>query len=1677
MSEEKTQSTGKILGGAKLSRENHRAFFEALDYWAIQRKLKWIYADEEKYSTKRDGSRDTDEMEMGNATVMSLIMNQVSDEDMDVISGIRKADEVVKELKRKYEDKRPSKVAQNVKKLFSYQFEKDETIMQAWTSLKRLARELAEEDRNYEHLVKKEEVLYSRLLDALPKEYAVIVDVQRIKKDTVQNMLVELQEKESNLGKKQSSAYLSSHSKSDKKVPRALRRRRLSSSSSSSSSSPVRAPKSSKPQSVYSCHLCGGDHSVKDCPDLDEAVRHISKSRSRSVSKSSKSRDKSRERGWFKPSSSKSSYTSKTRTDSRGRKGKTVTKKRSNLRYSKAYQTESDSGEKEDSSDSDKEEEGRTAKHTRDYKESSVEEDDNESAGMAIETTSGPSHISRLLKSLGSMFRKSLTSVSRTSFLPMLLKMLRHMFRKYSSIVPFLCWAIENIRSRLIKSNASSSSIKSTSACDDDEEIAAFTLDRSKDSWIGDTGATSHMTDDLDLFIDDPKANESGNRKVIVGGGQLAIRGKGIALFRPSNTKLRNVLYVPKLGANLIAVSKLCSPKHIGQFNATSMKIFLKDDPDKIVFQAERKRSGGLYYVKEIAQESFEFAAPASDNTNDTEVVGVKELDPSRQYYRELESKASKDEYILWHNRFGHLGPNKLRQLHDVTTLPDAIQVKYADQHKCDACDIAKSKKYRNHIYQNNTTNPLELVATDTCGPLPRTFEGFRYFLQIVDHYTNRVSAIPTKTRSEAASNLDQWRKEAELQTGLKVKAARSDNAPELLQVVERWSNEDGVSSDPTAPYTSSQNGKAERAIQNTEQLTRALLIQSQLPITFWPYAVRTASYILNRTAVGPTINGKAITPEEAWFKRKPDIKHMRVWGCKCFVHIPDAKRLSKLHPRAEEGIFVGYTKTSSQYRVYLKESKHVKIFDAKCVKFREDVPGGSTIKGDPDFLNLDPVGELEFRHLRSASSNTSSTTPTPTVRFNPTVKIHEPPSEPTGEGPLATRRSGSEPVGAETETGKGEVTTKDSIMIDSGQTPPAKQTAIVKIDKTAKDLGIEKSPIYEDIQTSSKPTVEVQINKIPKDLGIQDTPIFSETPSSSLLNPSRKRTRSENSNEFENRRKMAKILIAHACYIAMLNAEPIHGSKNPVPLPMTYEEAINDPIYGPYWKEAVKIELNALLANGTFEEARKPNDHNIVTAKWVFTVKYAPDGSIERYKARLVARGFSQVYGLDYTETFAPTLRIDSLRILLVIMALEDMEAEQVDITNAFTESELDEVIYMYAPPGLDVKKGRVLRLLRSLYGLKQSARQWNRKCDKALKKLGFAPLKSDPCVYFRPSDGAIIGVYVDDMLILASKGKQAIIDSIKDGLRSQFKIKELGPVKRVLGMQITRIRNKRTVYINQSAYIEKFLHEYAMEKEGYKPTATPMNGYVHMRKTTIDDEQEDRNAYCKRIGSMMFAMVYTRPDVCFAMSKLSQYMSNPGAHHGIAIKQLLRYFRSTASYQLKIGPTKKSPENERIRIYCDSDFGADKDDRRSVLGYVAMFGGCAVSWASRRQKSVSTSTTEAEYMALSAACKQAMWIRSFLMELGRTSYIGMNNHTLRIYEDNEGVLKQVRNPQIHDRSKHIDIAYHYVRERKEFNDIDVKYINTKKMIADGLTKPLAKEAFESFRSMLGLVNVDLKG
>jgi len=549
----------------------------------------------------------------------------------------------------------------------------------------------------------------------------------------------------------------------------------------------------------------------------------------------------------------------------------------------------------------------------------------------------------------------------------------------------------------------------------------------------------------------------------------------------------------------------------------------------------------------------------------------------------------------------------------------------------------------------------------------------------------------------------------------------------------------------------------------------------------------------------------------------------------------------------------------------------------------------------------------------------------------------------------------------------------------------------------------------------------------------------------------------------------------------AMLSKESSATSfvdKVVIPVPKTYKEAIEDPIWGELWKEAIKAELTALIANGTWETVTPPKDANIVTSKWVFKAKMHIDGTLDKLKARLVARGFSQMFGIDYEDTFAPTIRFDTLRLFLVLVALEDLECHQVDVNNAFTESFLKEVIYMAPPPGVELPPGQALRILRSLYGLKQAARDWHERCVKELRKLGFQQCSADPCLLTHSTRSIMLLLYVDDVGI-ASKSIHDV-NWFKDEFKRIFKIKDLGEMSKILGIRITRDRKNRTLRMDQTHYLEEVLDRLHMKKDKHAPTTLPMNGYDSLRPAGLKDERIDQRDYQHAIGSIMYAAIHTRPDIAFAVGRLSQYLSDPAKHHGQALKSLLKYLRSTIDKGIVYG----SSGSSNLVGYSDSDYATDKLDRKSILGYVYMLGGGPISWISRKQKSVATSTTEAEYMALSTCAKEGLWIIQLLKDMGYTKYLGDDLNRVSIVEDvnheanspaqlkgdNQAALTLVKDAHIHERSKHIDVAYHHVRDLHQRNLIQVAFVPSAEMVADGLTKPLPRDKYNEFIKQLGL-------
>jgi hypothetical protein len=514
--------------------------------------------------------------------------------------------------------------------------------------------------------------------------------------------------------------------------------------------------------------------------------------------------------------------------------------------------------------------------------------------------------------------------------------------------------------------------------------------------------------------------------------------------------------------------------------------------------------------------------------------------------------------------------------------------------------------------------------------------------------------------------------------------------------------------------------------------------------------------------------------------------------------------------------------------------------------------------------------------------------------------------------------------------------------------------------------------------------------------------------------------------------------------------------------IPKSEAEALADPL----WKAAIKEELTKLQVLGTWTYTKLPMGRKTVGCKWVFTVKYTPTGLIDRYKARLVAQGFSQSLGDDYLETFSPTIRAESLRVLLAIGALEDLEIRQVDVVSAYPRAQLHATVYMRPPKALGAPEGTVLLLQKPLYGLKQSGREWYIEACRGLKTLGFRPCFSDPSIFVTEDRSLIIGLYVDDMLVLG-KDPQAV-DAIIRGMKDIWEIKDIGDVDLILGLKVLRNRATGTLKINQTAYIQGLIDKFRLQDA--KSVGLPIGDRNTLVQGTTDESQADQALYLQAIGGLMWVAKGTRADILYAVAQLSQHCNMPTIRHWNSVLRVLRYLKGTANYSVSYGSENPDPGDStgpKLQGYCDADYAGDIIDRKSVTGHLYTINRGPVTWTSTKQRCIATSTTESEYIALSEACKQGQWLRALLRELQRTMLLGQDL-TVPIFSDNQACIALAKDPVAHSRTKHIDIRYHYIRELIAGRKTTVDYCSTVDMTADILTKPLTLQGFQRCREKL---------
>ncbi|GBM89165.1 Retrovirus-related Pol polyprotein from transposon TNT 1-94 [Araneus ventricosus] len=697
------------------------------------------------------------------------------------------------------------------------------------------------------------------------------------------------------------------------------------------------------------------------------------------------------------------------------------------------------------------------------------------------------------------------------------------------------------------------------------------------------------------------------------------------------------------------------------------------------------------------------------------------------------------------------------------------------------------------------------------------------------DDYSRYSMIYLLSKKDEVLSKLKEYIAMTRNKFGRTLKVLRSDNGGEYIgKEIEDFLKEQGIVHQLTVPYSPQQNGVSERKNRTLIEMTRCLLSEANLPQRFWAEAAMTATYLQNRLPTKP----KGKTPYELWTNHKPNLSHIRVFGCKAYAYIQKQKR-GKLDSKAVEGIFLGYDYRSKGYRIYLGDNK---IMISRTVKFIENPP---------------PYDKKEAKELQNQDE-----TPQQLVE----LELEHEENHSMEEGEINER----------TEVNPCE---DDEYELSNSQ-----------------------------IQTSQHRRSERKTKGIP---------------------PER--------------------------FAFFANPERIKAPKG-------WNDVLKmeNPYEKQKWIESTEEEMKSLQKNETWKLVTPPSGKKVIGCRWTFKAKYDSKGNIERYKARLVAQGFSQKFGTDYDETFAPVVTYTTIRTFLAAAAYKNLNVTHVDIKTAFLHGNLEDEVYMSQPEGY-IEAGqeqKVCKLNKAIYGLKQAARAWHLKIGESLIKYGFEQSKADPCLFKFANNGnpMYIIVYVDDLLIA---GKEEDIRKIIKELEEEYELKNLGEVNYYLGINIERTKEGNFA-LNQKNKIEEIVEKFNLKEA--KPTNIPMDPN-YLKQEGEDDILPNNTQYRKAVGALLYIATVSRPDIAVAVNILSRRNEKPRERDWNAVKRIIRYLKTTAELKLIINMDKEPI----LTAFCDADWANDKSDRKSTSGSVFKLGNCTIQWMSKRQNCVALSSTEA--------------------------------------------------------------------------------------------------------------------
>ncbi|WVZ49277.1 hypothetical protein U9M48_000649 [Paspalum notatum var. saurae] len=829
-----------------------------------------------------------------------------------------------------------------------------------------------------------------------------------------------------------------------------------------------------------------------------------------------------------------------------------------------------------------------------------------------------------------------------------------------------------------------------------------------------------------------------------------------------------------------------------------------------------------------------------------------------------------------------------------------------------------------------------------------------------------------------------------------------------------------GVTFRMSCPYTSQQNGRAERILRTVNNIVRSLLFQAHLPAVYWVEALHTATYLLNRH---PTSTLKFSTPYHALYNHPPSYDHLRVFGCKCYPNIT-ATAPHKLAPRSVMCVFLGYSSEHKGYRCLdpitnrIIISRHV-VFDESSFPFAEASPA-SALPTNLDFLDDFPEQVHPVSWSSVGSPGQAPAPLSPRRRLASTPGLGSP-------GPSASPGPPPSPPGSPPGSSSLPGPSTSPVPPSPGPRVPGPSAASPAASPGPASPAASPGPRVPGPAAAAFPwrwgsVAHQRTARVPRapDAVAPALPAGA-VPALPVVNTHGMRTRAKSG-------FLQPRMTLHAA------ADTISA------VPSSYRRALDDPL----WRRAMEDEFQALISNNTWTLVPRPPRANIVSGKWIFKHKFHADGSLDRYKARWVLRGFTQRPGVDFDETFSPVVKPATIRTVLSLAISMDWPIHQLDVNNAFLHGTLTETVYCSQPSGFvdPERPDHVCRLNKSLYGLKQAPRAWYSCFASHLQSMGFIEAKTDTSlfIYRRGTDTAYLLLYVDDIVLTASS--PGFLRQLIVSLQQSFPMKDLGPLQHFLGIAVTR--SSSGMLLSQRQYTLEILERAGMTN--CKSCATPVD--TQSKLSSSGDPVADPTFFRSLVGALQY-LTFTRPDITYAVQQVCLHMHDPREPHLTAVKRILRYLQGTVDLGLSLGRPCPPPSPSTLM----------------PTGLVAQTLAVLLLVTRKRQPTVSHSSAEAEYRAVANGVAEASWLRQLLQELGHP----LQRATL-VYCDNVSAVYLSTNPVQHQRTKHIEIDLHFVRERVAAGAVRVLHVPTSSQFADIFTKGLPSTVFLEFRSSMNV-------